>query len=159
MQAKPAMFRADGLCVEQHFATSLDGTKGGIVVPRARCIILFCWQYSLYPQNKYATKHSVLLQCHTSLSVRKTWCSTATTPLCLMLTEGACGHECTCICVQRETKATANPRISWHTSTSFVPSLSRRFEISLLPGYYAGVGAGWLEHGGVKVTGYAVGIK
>ena len=26
------------------------------------------------------------------------------------------------------------------------------FEISLLPGYSAGVGAGWLERGGVKVV-------
>ena len=25
------------------------------------------------------------------------------------------------------------------------------FEISMLPGYYAAVGAGWLERGGVKV--------
>ena len=42
VQAKPAMFRADGLCVEQHFATSLDGTKGEILAPAPRYILLFC---------------------------------------------------------------------------------------------------------------------
>lgn len=78
VKAKPAMFRADGLCVEQHFATSLDGTK----VP----------YFVIRPENLvFDGNNPTLLDAYGG------------------------------------------------------------FEISMLPGYYAAVGAGWLEHGGVKV--------
>jgi len=78
VKAKPAMFRADGLCVEQHFATSLDGTK----VP----------YFVIRPENLvFDGNNPTLLDAYGG------------------------------------------------------------FEISMLPGYHAAVGAGWLEHGGVKV--------
>jgi len=78
VKAKPAMFDASGLIVEQHFATSLDGTR----VP-------------------YFTMRR------------------ADAPL-----DG--------------------------TNATLLDAYGG-FEISLLPGYSAGVGVGWLERGGVKV--------
>lgn len=78
IKAKPAMFNADGLKVEQQFATSADGTR----IP-----------YFIISRNdmKMDGSHPVLLDAYGG------------------------------------------------------------FEISLLPGYSAGVGAGWLERGGCKV--------
>jgi len=78
VKAKPAMFNADGLCVVQHFATSLDGTKIPYFVIRRKDV-------------KFDGTNPVLLDAYGG------------------------------------------------------------FEISMLPGYSAGVGAGWLERGGIKV--------
>lgn len=78
VKAKPAMFNADGLIVEQHFATSSDGTRIPYFVMRKKDL-------------KMDGSNAVLLDAYGG------------------------------------------------------------FEISLLPGYSAGVGAGWLERGGVKV--------
>eukprot|EP00927_Polykrikos_kofoidii_P078851 TRINITY_DN7564_c0_g1_i1.p1 TRINITY_DN7564_c0_g1~~TRINITY_DN7564_c0_g1_i1.p1 ORF type:complete len:765 (-),score=130.22 TRINITY_DN7564_c0_g1_i1:62-2356(-) len=77
-KAKPAMFDASGLIVEQHFALSLDGTK---------------------------------------------------IPYCVMRKKD----------------------LPFDGSTPTLLDAYGGFEISLLPGYSAGVGAGWLEKGGVKV--------
>mmetsp|Transcript_20763 Transcript_20763/g.41318 ORF Transcript_20763/g.41318 Transcript_20763/m.41318 type:complete len:821 (+) Transcript_20763:54-2516(+) len=78
IKAKPAMFNADGLIVEQHFATSKDGTRIPYFVMRKKDL-------------KMDGSNAVLLDAYGG------------------------------------------------------------FEISLLPGYSAGVGAGWLERGGIKV--------
>lgn len=78
MKAKPAMFDASALCVEQHFATSLDGTKVPYFVMRPKALV-------------FDGNNPTLLDAYGG------------------------------------------------------------FEISMLPGYYAAVGAGWLERGGVKV--------
>merc|ERR1719174_200617 len=78
LKSKPAMFDASGLCVEQHFVPSLDGTK----------IPYFVIRRAELPLD-------------------------GSTPTLLDAYGG--------------------------------------FEISELPGYSAGVGAGWLEAGGVKV--------
>ncbi|KAL7497471.1 hypothetical protein ACHAWT_007442 [Skeletonema menzelii] len=78
IKAKPAMFNADGLIVEQHFATSLDGTRIPYFVMRKKNL-------------EMDGSNAVLLDAYGG------------------------------------------------------------FEISLLPGYSAGVGAGWLERGGIKV--------
>jgi len=79
IKAKPAMFDASGLCVEQRFATSADGTR----IP-----------YFVIKQKDLAMDES--------------------NPVLLDAYGG--------------------------------------FEISMLPGYSAGVGAGWLERGGCKVV-------
>lgn len=81
LKAKPAMFNADGLTVEQNFATSKDGTKIPYFVMRKSEEAGFCFDGS----------NPTLLDAYGG------------------------------------------------------------FEISMLPGYSAGVGAGWLERGGVKV--------
>jgi len=81
LKAKPAMFNAEGLIVEQHFATSADGTK----------IPYFVMRKSGYAGFKFDGSNPTLLDAYGG------------------------------------------------------------FEISMLPGYSAGVGAGWLEKGGVKV--------
>lgn len=78
IKAKPAMFNANGLCVEQHFAKSKDGTQIPYFVIRKQDIVL-------------DGSNPVLLDAYGG------------------------------------------------------------FEISMLPGYSAGVGAGWLERGGCKV--------
>jgi len=78
IKAKPAMFNADGLCVEQHFATSADGTRIPYFVMRRKDLVM-------------DGSNPVLLDAYGG------------------------------------------------------------FEISMLPGYSAGVGAGWLERGGCKV--------
>ena len=79
IKANPSMFNAEGLTVEQHFATSKDGTKIPYFVTR-----------------------------------RKDMVFDGTNPTLLDAYGG--------------------------------------FEISMLPGYSASVGAAWLEHGGVKVV-------
>lgn len=78
IKAKPAMFNADGLCVEQRFATSKDGTMIPYFVMRREDLAM-------------DGSNPVLLDAYGG------------------------------------------------------------FEISMLPGYSAGVGAGWLERGGCKV--------
>ena len=78
IKSKPAMFNADDLCVEQHFATSADGTKIPYFVMRKKDLVM-------------DGSNPVLLDAYGG------------------------------------------------------------FEISMLPGYSAGVGAGWLERGGTKV--------
>lgn len=78
IKAKPAMFNADGLCVEQNFVESKDGTHIPYFVIRRKDV-------------KMDGSNAVLLDAYGG------------------------------------------------------------FEISMLPGYSAGVGAGWLERGGVKV--------
>ena len=78
IKSKPAMFNADGLTVEQHFATSKDGTRIPYFVMRRKDLVM-------------DGSNPVLLDAYGG------------------------------------------------------------FEISLLPGYSAGVGAGWLERGGCKV--------
>jgi len=78
LKAKPAMFAAEDLCVDQHFCNSSDGTKIPYFVMRKKDIVL-----------------------------------DGTNPTLLDAYVG--------------------------------------FEISMLPGYAAGVGAAWLEQGGVKV--------
>jgi prolyl oligopeptidase len=78
IKAKPAMFKADGLIVEQHFAKSKDGTRIPYFVMRRKDL-------------KMNGSNAVLLDAYGG------------------------------------------------------------FEISMLPGYSAGVGAGWLERGGCKV--------
>jgi len=78
IKSKPPMFKADGLCVEQHFTTSLDGTPIPYFVIRQKDIA-------------FDGSNPVLLDAYGG------------------------------------------------------------FEISMLPGYSAGVGAGWLERGGCKV--------
>jgi len=78
LKAKPAMFAAEHLCVDQHFCNSKDGTKIPYFVMRKKDIVL-----------------------------------DGTNPTLLDAYGG--------------------------------------FEISMLPGYAAGVGAAWLEKGGVKV--------
>mmetsp|Transcript_13161 Transcript_13161/g.15472 ORF Transcript_13161/g.15472 Transcript_13161/m.15472 type:complete len:794 (-) Transcript_13161:66-2447(-) len=78
LKAKPAMFAAEDLCVDQHFCNSKDGTKIPYFVMRKKDIVL-----------------------------------DGTNPTLLDAYGG--------------------------------------FEISMLPGYAAGVGAAWLEKGGVKV--------
>eukprot|EP01063_Lacrimia_lanifica_P013154 TRINITY_DN1978_c0_g1_i1.p1 TRINITY_DN1978_c0_g1~~TRINITY_DN1978_c0_g1_i1.p1 ORF type:complete len:781 (+),score=296.68 TRINITY_DN1978_c0_g1_i1:66-2408(+) len=78
VKSKPAMFNADGLCVEQQFATSADGTRIPYFIIRRKDIA-------------YDGTNAVLLDAYGG------------------------------------------------------------FEIAMLPGYSAGVGAGWLEKGGVKV--------
>jgi len=80
VKAKPPMFDATGLIVEQHFATSLDGTRIPYFVIRRADLVL-----------------------------------DGSAPTLIDAYGG--------------------------------------FEISMLPYYSAGVGAGWLEHGGVKVIG------
>jgi len=79
IKSKPAMFDTDGLCVEQHFATSADGTKIPYFVMRKKDLVM-------------DGSNPVLLDAYGG------------------------------------------------------------FEISMLPGYSAGVGAGWLERGGTKVV-------
>ena len=78
IQSKPSMFNADGLTVEQRFATSADGTK---------------------------------------------------IPYFVIMKEG----------------------LPLDGSSAVLLDAYGGFEISMLPGYSAGVGAGWLERGGVKV--------
>ncbi|KAL7542900.1 hypothetical protein ACHAXR_012196, partial [Thalassiosira sp. AJA248-18] len=78
IKAKPAMFDAEGLFVEQHFATSKDGTRIPYFVMRRKDLAM-------------DGENPVLLDAYGG------------------------------------------------------------FEISMLPGYSAGVGAGWLERGGCKV--------
>ena len=78
IKAKPAMFNADGLCVEQNFVESKDGTRIPYFIIRRKDV-------------KMDGSNAVLLDAYGG------------------------------------------------------------FEISMLPGYSAGVGAGWLERGGVKV--------
>jgi len=78
LKAKPAMFAAEDLCVDQHFCNSSDGTKIPYFFMRKKDIVL-----------------------------------DGTNPTLLDAYGG--------------------------------------FEISMLPGYAAGVGAAWLEQGGVKV--------
>ena len=86
VKAKPAMFNADGLIVEQHFATSHDGTRIPYFVMRKEDV-------------KMDGSNAVLLDAYGG------------------------------------------------------------FEISMLPGYSAGVGAGWLERGGIKVIANIRGVS
>jgi len=79
IKSKPAMFSADGLCVEQHFCRSADGTQIPYFVMRKKDLVM-------------DGSNPVLLDAYGG------------------------------------------------------------FEISMLPGYSAGVGAGWLERGGTKVV-------
>eukprot|EP00566_Odontella_aurita_P004902 CAMPEP_0113532710 /NCGR_PEP_ID=MMETSP0015_2-20120614/4208_1 /TAXON_ID=2838 /ORGANISM="Odontella" /LENGTH=760 /DNA_ID=CAMNT_0000431697 /DNA_START=111 /DNA_END=2393 /DNA_ORIENTATION=- /assembly_acc=CAM_ASM_000160 len=78
LKSKPAMFDATGLCVDQHFCESKDGTKVPYFVMRKENLV-------------FDGSNPTLLDAYGG------------------------------------------------------------FEISMLPGYSAGVGAGWLEQGGVKV--------
>lgn len=86
VKAKPAMFNADGIIVEQHFATSKDGTRIPYFVMRRKDV-------------KMDGSNAVLLDAYGG------------------------------------------------------------FEISMLPGYSAGVGAGWLERNGIKVIANIRGVS